>query len=156
MKYAIYQLADGRRWDTKRAQWLREDAPLPPDGELIMLATADGESDVPYLIRTLEFYKYPLGDLAWSSPRALKEELAELDADYLPPRTLADLVKGDPIAQERWDEHERKAKPLRERIAELEQIQASGADPTEPQPEPEPGEAVGDSDAPQTSSQEAS
>ena len=143
-KNIIYRLADGRLWDVKNACWLTDEAgKLNPDhvevlsddlqdaldrGELetgpeipvIDLVSASGESDPAYLARTLAFYNYPLGELAALSAKGIREELARLDAEYLTPRVLAGLATGDAYAGERWLEHERKAAPLRARLAEME------------------------------------
>lgn len=143
----IYRLADGRMWDVEKAAWLdpeevatltagqninavsdnaEADAPLiTPDpimeqNSIIQLSSSDGKSDVAYLVKTLAFYNYPLGDLIIYSPKEIREELARLDAEYLTPRTLAGLTIGDEIAIARYAEHEDRAAPLRERLKELE------------------------------------
>lgn len=128
MKYAIYQLADGRRWDVETATWLAADAAIPDDADVITLISAEGRSDEKYLAETLEFYGYPLGELAWNSIPAIKRELANLDAEYLTPRTLGGLAVNDAEAKTRWDEHEAKAAPLRARLAELEAQSALSAE----------------------------
>lgn len=147
MRDIYYRLADGRIWDVQKAEWLdQEEAamltaaqnintasenqdtdtfPENPDqgaepGGIIDLVSAEGNSDVEYLAKTLAFYDYPLGDLVMYSVKGIKEELARLDAEYLTPRTLAGLSTGDAEAMTRWQEHEEKAIPLRTRLKELE------------------------------------
>jgi hypothetical protein len=50
----------------------------------------------------------------------LKRQLADLDAKYLTPRTLAGLALGDTYALSRQAQHETEAAPIRELIKELE------------------------------------
>lgn len=141
-----YRLANGAIWDVQKAEWLspdeasileaahninmvsensdadaiREDqAPEMEQGGIIDLATAEGQSDVAYLAKTLAFYGYPLGELVIYSVKGIKETLKKLDDEYLTPRTLAGLSTGDTLAISRWQEHEEKAAPLRERLSEL-------------------------------------
>ena len=126
MDDVIYRLADGRLWDVKNARWIEpimtanEIGGETPQGDVIDLVSADGQSDEEYLAKTLAFYDYPLGELAAISPKGIKEELARLDAVYLTPRVLAGLATGDEYAAGRWREHEEKADPLRKRLEELE------------------------------------
>ena len=122
----IYKLADGRLWDVDKAQWIDpamtadEQGQETPQGDVIKLVSAEGKSDPEYLAKTLAFYDYPLGELAMHSAKGIKEELKRLDEEYLTPRTLAGLSTGDKEALARWQEHEEKAAPLRERLKELE------------------------------------
>lgn len=130
----FYRLADGRIWDVQKAGWLdSEEAEIltaaqnisitpdsPEHGGIIDLISAEGESDVEYLAITLAFYNYSLGELLMYSTKGIKEELKRLDEEYLTPRTLAGLSTGDAEALARWNEHEVKAQPLRQRLAELE------------------------------------
>lgn len=119
-KNIIYKLSDGRLWSVAQACWLEdEQGAVNEDASLIPLVNADGLSDAAYLARTLEFYGFALGELTLLSPKGIKEELDRLDADYLTPRTLAGLSTGDAEALGRWNEHEEKAVPLRERLREL-------------------------------------
>lgn len=127
MENRFYRLADGRIWDTAKAEWINpavvasEEAQgkIQPD-QIIDLVTAEGVSNVPYLVQTLEFYGYDPGELAQFSPLALKRNLKKLDDIYLTPRTLAGLATGDAYALAQWREHEEKATPIRQRLAELE------------------------------------
>lgn len=122
----IYKLADGRLWDVDSAAWIAsamtidEQGQEIPQGNIIELVSSDGKSDTEYLAKTLAFYDYPLGELVMYSVKGIKEELKRLDDEYLTPRTLAGLSTGDAEAMTRWQEHEAKARPLRERLAELE------------------------------------
>lgn len=86
---------------------------------IINLVSADEQSDVAYLAKTLAFYNFPLGELAIYSIKGIKEELDRLDEDYLTPRILAGLSTGDVYAMAQWQEHEVKAAPLRQRLKEL-------------------------------------
>lgn len=122
-----YQLADGQIWDISEAKWLDPvmaaseiENHAISETDIINLRSASGESDVHELIKTLEFYDFPVGELAVFSPKALKRELMALDDKYLTPRTLAGLAVGDKYAIAQWQEHEEKAKPLRARLEELE------------------------------------
>lgn len=110
----IYRLGDGRLWDPRQARYI---AAEEASGRILNLRSAEGDDTEAYLIRTLEFYDLPLGELAAQSPKAIKARLAALDAQYLTPRTLAGLAANDPVAQSRWLEHEAKAEPLREALA---------------------------------------
>lgn len=113
----VYRLSDGRLWDIAAGAYVEE---VPAGFEVIDLVRAGGEADEAYLIRTLEFYGYPLGELAMKSLKGIKENLANLDAQYLTPRVLAAMTTGDEYALEQWRIHEEKAVPLRTRLAELE------------------------------------
>lgn len=143
----FYRLADGQIWDVQHAAWLLPneaeeleaaqitsaaiesqdtDAILEnpeqgaDQGGIIDLVSAEGNSDVEYLAKTLAFYDYPLGELVMYSAKGIKEELQRLDNEYLTPRTLAGLATGDQYAIAQWQEHETKAAPLRQRLEELE------------------------------------
>lgn len=126
----FYKLADGRIWDTEEAQWVdpvmtaNEVGQETPQDVILELVSAEGKSDVEYLAQTLAFYDYPLGELVIYSIKGIKEELKRLDAAYLTPRTLAELSMNDSEAISRWNEHEEKAIPLRERLRELEALEA--------------------------------
>lgn len=146
MANIYYRLADGQIWDVQKAAWVDpEEAEIltaaqnistasetesdvafeNPDqiGDqwgIIDLVSAEGKSDIAYLAQTLAFYDYPLGELVMYSSKGIKEELARLDAEYLTPRTLAGLATGDSYAMTKWQEHEQKAIPLRQRLEELE------------------------------------
>ena len=126
MDNTIYRLLDGRMWNVNAARWIDPATSLSADGQsgnggnIINLISADGKSDVEYLAKTLAYYNFPLGELAMHSEIGIKEELARLDEEYLAPRTLADLSVNNLEAKARYDEHERLAKPLRERLAQLE------------------------------------
>lgn len=113
----IYRLSDGSLWDIGQGRYVED---VPSGFEVLDLARADGPADEEYLIRTLEFYNYPLSELATKSPKAIREQLASLDAQYLTPRVLAAMTTGDEYALEQWRIHEEKAAPLRTRLAELE------------------------------------
>ena len=135
----VYKLADGRLWSVEKADWIDEaqmeslartcaatgeDEPCVIEAlEVIPLQSAEGKSDPEYLARTLEFYGYPLGSLALENAAGIKEALEALDTEYLTPRTLAGLSVNDETAIARWQEHEEKAAPLRERLAELEKAE---------------------------------
>lgn len=78
MKIKLYKLADGRLWNVETARFIettpekKEDIPLYADGK------PAGED---YLLRTLRFYGYPLGELEpLDELRAAK--LAEIAAAY--------------------------------------------------------------------------
>lgn len=120
----FYALQDGRVWDIENVQFVKtrisdnEDA--IQDVRTTHLIASDGSSDIKYLAKTLAFYDYPLGELVIFSEKGIKEELDRLDSEYLTPRVLAGLATGDEFAMSQWIEHEQKAKPLRERLAELE------------------------------------
>lgn len=117
MEYIVYQLADGRYWDTQNAAYVD----VPQEGRSIVPLYANGHpAGEAYLLRTLRFYGFPLGGLANQCPEAIKEQLAALDAQYLTPRVLAGLATGDDYAAAQWATHETKAAPLREKLAELE------------------------------------
>ena len=81
MHSVIYELSDGRRWDTDAARFLGSGEPLPDNSTVIPLISAEGQSDEAYLIRTLTFYNYPLGELALLLSKDIKEELTTLDAE---------------------------------------------------------------------------
>lgn len=117
MEDIVYQLADGRYWDTQSAAYID----TLPDGAAVIPLYANGyPAGEAYLLRTLRFYGFPLGGLANQCPEAIKEQLAALDAQYLTPRVLAGLATGDDYAAAQWATHETKAAPLREKLAELE------------------------------------
>lgn len=121
MENIIYRLADGRMWDVAKVCFIdAEEAAACVGAKVIDLVSAEGVSDETYLAKTLAFYGYPMGELALLSRKGIHEELARLDAEYLTPRTLAGLGTGDAEALARWNEHEERAIPLRERLAELE------------------------------------
>lgn len=125
-KNIIYRLSDGRLWSVARACWLEGEQDAVDEGaRLVTLVNADGESDEAYLARSLEFYGFPLGELAGMRPEGIRAELQKLDGEYLTARTLAGLATGDAEALARWQSHEEKAAPLRELLrqceAELEQ-----------------------------------
>lgn len=134
MDNIVYRLASGRLWSAQAASFISaaELSSMQPDVRLIDLRDAGGESEESSLIRTLEFYDYPLGELVMASPKGIREKLAALDREYLTPRTLADISQNDAIALGRYGEHEEKARPLRERLAILEgraeQSQGMGGD----------------------------
>lgn len=116
MERKIYQIGDGRLWDTEAAAFIE----TAPEGiELVELVSADGPADEACLARALNFYGYPLGELADSIPEALLAQLAELDAEWLSPRTLGALATGDAAALARWQEHEALAAPIRAKLAVL-------------------------------------
>ena len=125
----VYKLGNGRLWSVREGCFVNEaalaeggdgGAPLGRGGaEIIALRSAEGDEGVDYLARTLEAYGFPMGELALKTPEGVKRELAALDAEWLTPRTLAGLSRGDAEAQERWLAHEAKAEPLRARLAEL-------------------------------------
>ena len=120
----IYKLADGRLWSVPQVRFLTdyEAAQIKQDFAdypLIDLVSASGESDEAYLLRTLEFYHFPTGALTLNTIPALKYGLKQLDEEYLTPRTLGGLAENDPEALARWNEHERLAKPLREKLRGL-------------------------------------
>lgn len=118
MNTIIYQLSDGRYWDTQSAAYID----VPQEGSSIVPLYANGHpAGEDYLIRTLRFYGYPLGELAEKCPEAIREQLNVLDEKYLTPRILAGLATGDAYAAEQWAAHEREAAPLRQKLAELEQ-----------------------------------
>ena len=129
MQDLIYRLADGRLWDVRAARFMDTASPTVisdlgqnpkiSEDNVVDLISAEGRSDLSYLIQTLEHGGYPLGELASFSPRTIKGELARLDAEWLTPRTLAGLSTGDSEAVSRWQEHERLAAPLRAKLAEL-------------------------------------
>ena len=112
----IYQIKDGRLWDTQEGKYISE----MPNNESVLLQTNGQPADENYLITTLRFYGYPLGELAEKCPEAIREQLAELDEKYLTPRILAGLATGDAYAAEQWAAHEREAAPLRQKLAALE------------------------------------
>ena len=125
----IYKLADGRMWDVPNARFLSayeksrleaQPAESLSDYDLTELVSASGESDEAYLLRTLEFYHFPTGALTLNTIPALKYGLKQLDEEYLTPRTLGGLAENDPEALARWNEHERLAEPLREKLRQLE------------------------------------
>ena len=120
MAARFYQLPDGKIWSVEKASYISS-VPQHPENNLITLCCADGSASEDYLIRTLRFYGYPLGELAEKCPEAIREQLAELDEKYLTPRILAGLATGDAYAAEQWAAHEREAAPLRQKLAELEQ-----------------------------------
>lgn len=115
----IYRLEDGRLWEIEKARFIQEEQ-LKPGHELIDLVNAGGVADLAYLIKTLNFYGHELGALDGPTEEGLKARLARLDAEYLPPRTLAGLATGDAEALTRWREHEEKTAPLRKKFRELE------------------------------------
>ena len=123
----VYKLADGRLWSVEKADWIdgveAQSSENTDGSEIIPLQSAEGKSDPEYLARTLEFYGYPLGSLALENVAGIKEALKALDTEYLTPRTLAGLSVNDETALARWREHEEKAAPLRERLAELEKAE---------------------------------
>ncbi|MDE5831742.1 MAG: hypothetical protein K2H64_01940 [Desulfovibrio sp.] len=119
MERVVYELIDGRYWDTGKAAFMRPDE-VDENIERIRLISAEGESDEKYLAKTLEFYGFALGEVAiHASSETIKKELKRLDEEYLTPRTLADLACGDEYAKALWRKHERLAEPLRKRLEEL-------------------------------------
>lgn len=74
----IYKLFDGRLWDKEAAEWVNK----VPEGANLIPLYADGKpAGEDYLIRTLRFYGYPLGELEpLDELRAAK--LAEIAAGY--------------------------------------------------------------------------
>ena len=111
-----YKLSDGRVWSVNEAAFVQETQKT----FLNHLSRAEGKNDEDYLLRTLLFYGYPLGELAEKIPDAIREQLADLDKRYLLPRTLAGLATGDDYAVEQWEKHESEALPLRQKLAALE------------------------------------
>ncbi len=116
MERIVYEIAGGKLWDVDAARYVEA---APEGAELIHLRTAEGDDSEAYLIRTLEFYGYDLGELTDKSAKALKAALDKLDAKYLTPRVLAGLSQGDEYAKGQWTAHEEEAKPLREKLAAL-------------------------------------
>ena len=124
----IFKIEGERFWDVEQACWIDEETAKAKENrgyEVMALIASEGVSDEKYLIRTLEFSHYPLGELALLSAQGIKDEFLKLDAEYLTPRTLAGLSAGDTEAGDRWLEHERLARPLRERLRELEENEAA-------------------------------
>lgn len=117
--YLIGNGESSRIWSVAEAEYVTRDE-LPEGAELTRLETAEGVSDESYLADTLEFYGWPPGILALKNVQGIKRRLAELDAEYLTSRTLAGIGANDPQALARWNEHEEKAIPLREKLAQLE------------------------------------
>lgn len=76
----IYELADGRRWDTEEAAWLSGAAPA--NATIVSLRAANGQSDIYYLARTLYFYYLPLGELREYSIDAIRDDIRELEAGF--------------------------------------------------------------------------
>ena len=114
----IYKLLDGRMWDTSAAKWIDV---VPNDGGLVTLMSADGTSNEEYLLDTLKFYHYPLGEFTSIDPDTIRTQLLELDTKYLTPRVLGGLATDDAYAQKQWALHEAEAEPLRQQLKELEQ-----------------------------------
>lgn len=52
-----------RIWSVHKAEYIKSDS-VPEGAEVTQLETAEGMSDEAYLIKTLKFYGWPLGDLA--------------------------------------------------------------------------------------------
>lgn len=131
----VYRLENGRLWSVRKGGWLLGDAALAMEGgeaaaspepaeageapRIIELISSSGEADEGYLVRTLDFYHFPLGVLSLCSAQGVKEALADLDAEYLTPRVLGGLATGDEYALARWREHEERAQAYRQRLAEL-------------------------------------
>ena len=142
MDKIIYKLADGRMWNVSMAQWIDPATPLSADeqsgngGDIINLISADGKSDIEYLAKTLAYYDYPLGELVIYSEKGIKEALARLDEELLTPRTLAGLTVNEPEAIARYQEHEARANPLRQRLAEL-SSQPENQPESQPESQPE-------------------
>ncbi|MBD5608316.1 MAG: hypothetical protein HDQ93_05635 [Desulfovibrio sp.] len=68
MRRVIYELSDGRRWDTAAVRFLGSGEPNPDNSTVTPLISGEGLSDEAYLIRTLTFYNYPKGSLADTKP----------------------------------------------------------------------------------------
>mgnify|MGYP000009547400 FL=1 len=112
----IYQLEDGRYWCVQKASYID----TPQEERTVIPLYADGKpAGEEYLIRTLRFYGYPLGELSKKDEQGILDALAALDAKYLTPRVLAGLATGDQYAAGQWAEHETEAGPLREKLAAL-------------------------------------
>lgn len=112
----IYELEDGRYWCVQEASYID----TPKEEQTVIPLYADGKpAGEEYLIRTLRFYGYPVGELSKKDKQGILDALAALDAKYLTPRVLAGLATGDQYATGQWAEHETEAGPLREKLAEL-------------------------------------
>lgn len=74
----LYQVADGRVWDAQAARFMK----TPPEDTEIIPLYADGKpAGEDYLIRTLRFYGYPLGELEPLDDRRAAK-LAEIAAGH--------------------------------------------------------------------------
>lgn len=112
----IYQLDNGRYWCVQKASYID----TPQEGKTVIPLYADGKpAGEQYLLRTLRFYGYPLGELSKNDEQGIIDALADLDAQYLTPRVLAGLATGDQYAAGQWAEHETEARPLREKLVAL-------------------------------------
>lgn len=114
-----YQLPDGRIWLAEAGHFI---AAAPAPANLVQLsgprcAAIGAEA---YLCETLLLHNFPLGEVAIYTAEGIRRKLAELDAQYLSPRTLAGLQTGDAQARANWTAHELAAEPLRQKLRQLE------------------------------------
>lgn len=112
----FYKISNGQLWDVQKGKY----STASPTDEVIVLYTDGMPAGEEYLIRTLRFYGYPLGELTEKCPDAILDQLKALDEKYLTPRALAGLATGDAYAAEQWEKHEAEAIPLRQKLAALE------------------------------------
>lgn len=75
----VYSIEGGSRlWDVERAQFVEA---VPPEANVVVLCSAEGDDSAEYLVKTLKFYNLPLGQ--FSSPNlevGLEERIATLEA----------------------------------------------------------------------------
>lgn len=116
MDNIVYQLADDRLWSVPHAAYVDK---APEGAQVIQLVSAEGDGSEGYLLRTLKYYGYPLGELVEKDPDSIKAALKKLDEQYLTPRMLANLARSDEYALKLWQAHEEAAAPLRESLAKL-------------------------------------
>lgn len=78
MDVKLYEIADGRLWSVETASFIET---APENTKIIPLYMDGKPGGEDYLIRTLRFYGYPLGEL--EPPDALRAaKLAEIAAGY--------------------------------------------------------------------------
>lgn len=115
---SFYELNDGRFWSIAEACFVD----TVPEGSEVILLYADGKpAGEEYLVKTLVFYNFPLGELENIDEQSILDKLNKLDAKYLTPRILAGLALGDTHAETQWEKHEEEAIPLREKLTQLRQ-----------------------------------
>ena len=114
--YIVYRIEGDRLWDTRQAKFITD---VPETACVMPLISAEGDNTERYLLDTLKFYGYGLGEFAENDPDTIKAQLAALDEKYLSMRTLAGLLANDPVALEKWQQHEAEAAPLREKLQSL-------------------------------------
>lgn len=116
MNTGIVYCTSDKYWDVDSASYVSK---VDSNKMIVKLFYNNELADEAYLIKTLEFYGYPLGELTEKSEKGILEALKALDNKYLTPRILAGISTGDEFALQQWQNHETEAEPLRQKLQTL-------------------------------------